>query len=78
MWFDDDIQAKPLLKNGKVSQLLDLSLGSGYNNEQIERMVLAATLCISRSPRLRPQINIVFDHALSRFICFFFFPFLYV
>lgn len=51
--------AKPLLKNGKVSQLLDLSLGSGYNNEQIERMVLAATLCISRSPRLRPQINIV-------------------
>jgi len=39
--------------------LLDPSLGSDYDHVQIERMVLAATLCIKRAPRLRPQISIV-------------------
>ncbi|XP_019458709.1 PREDICTED: probable receptor-like serine/threonine-protein kinase At5g57670 [Lupinus angustifolius] len=48
--------ATPILKDGKLSQLLDPSLGSDYNQCHIERMVLAATLCIRRSPRLRPQI----------------------
>ncbi|KAE9602764.1 putative protein kinase RLK-Pelle-RLCK-VI family [Lupinus albus] len=48
--------ATPILKDGKLSQLLDPSLGSDYNHCHIERMVLAATLCIRRSPRLRPQI----------------------
>uniref|UniRef100_A0A5B6YIL7 Protein kinase domain-containing protein n=1 Tax=Davidia involucrata TaxID=16924 RepID=A0A5B6YIL7_DAVIN len=49
--------AKPILKSGKVSRLLDPSLGSDYDNDQIERMVLAATLCIRRAPRCRPQIS---------------------
>ncbi|KAF3960182.1 hypothetical protein ACB098_04G045500 [Castanea mollissima] len=51
--------AKPILKGGEVSKLLDPSLGSDYDHVQIERMVLAATLCIKRAPRLRPQISIV-------------------
>lgn len=51
--------AKPILKGGKVSQLLDPSLGSDYDHDQIEWMVLAATLCIKRAPRLRPQISLV-------------------
>ncbi|KAF3440618.1 hypothetical protein FNV43_RR18902 [Rhamnella rubrinervis] len=51
--------AKPILKDGKVSQLLDPILGSDYDHNQIERMVLAATLCIRRTPRLRPQISLV-------------------
>ncbi|KAA8531257.1 hypothetical protein F0562_005966 [Nyssa sinensis] len=51
--------AKPILKGRKVSQLLDSSLASKYDNDQIERMVLAATLCIRCAPRCRPQISLV-------------------
>ncbi|XP_022772340.1 probable receptor-like serine/threonine-protein kinase At5g57670 isoform X2 [Durio zibethinus] len=51
--------AKPILSGGKVSQLLDPSLGYGYDRDQMERMVLAATLCIRRAPRARPQMSVV-------------------
>ncbi|WRX29917.1 Protein kinase domain - like 10 [Theobroma cacao] len=51
--------AKPILSGGKVSQLLDPSLGDGYDRDQMERMVLAATLCIRRAPRARPQMSVV-------------------
>ncbi|XP_058767629.1 protein kinase STUNTED-like [Vicia villosa] len=51
--------ATSILKSGKISQLLDPSLGSEYNDCQIKRMVLAATLCIRRVPRLGPQIRVV-------------------
>ncbi|EEF46074.1 ATP binding protein, putative [Ricinus communis] len=51
--------AKPILDGGKVSELLDPHIGTNYNDDQIERMVLAATLCIRRSPRSRPQISLV-------------------
>lgn len=52
-------QASPILSNGKVSQLLDPNLGDNYDQEHIERMVLAATLCIRRDPRTRPQMSLV-------------------
>jgi serine/threonine protein kinase len=51
--------ATSILKSGKISQLLDPSLGSEYNDCHIKRMVLAATLCIRRVPRLRPQISLI-------------------
>ncbi|KAE9595894.1 hypothetical protein Lal_00030666 [Lupinus albus] len=51
--------ASPILNSGKVSQLLDPGLGDNYNHEEMERMVLAATLCIRRAPRARPQISII-------------------
>ncbi|XP_045820995.1 probable receptor-like serine/threonine-protein kinase At5g57670 [Trifolium pratense] len=51
--------ATSILKSGKISQLLDPSLGSEYNDCEIKRMVLAATLCIRRVPRLRPQISLI-------------------
>ncbi|OIV97005.1 hypothetical protein TanjilG_03579 [Lupinus angustifolius] len=51
--------ATPILKDGKLSQLLDPSLGSDYDHCQIKRMVLAATLCIRRAPRSRPQISLI-------------------
>ncbi|XP_011027696.1 PREDICTED: probable receptor-like serine/threonine-protein kinase At5g57670 [Populus euphratica] len=51
--------AKPILNGGKVSQLLDSSLGDSYDLDQIERMVLAATLCVKRAPRARPQMSLV-------------------
>lgn len=54
-----NVQAKPILSGGKVSQLLDPSLADGYDCDQMERMVLAATLCLRRAPRARPQMGVV-------------------
>ncbi|KAJ9704119.1 hypothetical protein PVL29_005419 [Vitis rotundifolia] len=51
--------AKPILRSGKISKLLDPDLDSNYDDPQIERMVLAATLCLRRAPRFRPQIGLV-------------------
>ncbi|KAL9234223.1 hypothetical protein vseg_009118 [Gypsophila vaccaria] len=51
--------AKPILNEGKVSKLLDPRMGSNYNRDQIERMVLAATLCIRRAPRARPHMSLI-------------------
>ncbi|KAK7282293.1 hypothetical protein RIF29_10951 [Crotalaria pallida] len=53
------IWATPILKDGKLSQLLDPSLGSEYDHCQIQSMMLAATLCIRRAPRSRPQISLI-------------------
>ncbi|CAI0395770.1 unnamed protein product [Linum tenue] len=53
------IWAKPILHVGKVTQLLDPSLGSNYDHDVIQRMVLAATLCIRRASRARPPMSIV-------------------
>ncbi|KAF8404048.1 hypothetical protein HHK36_008925 [Tetracentron sinense] len=51
--------ANPILNGGKVAQLLDPSLGSNYDRDQMDRMVLAATLCIRRAPRSRPRMSII-------------------
>ncbi|KAK7282684.1 hypothetical protein RIF29_11656 [Crotalaria pallida] len=51
--------ASPILYSGKVLQLLDPSLGDNYDHEEMERMVLAATLCIRRAPKARPQMSII-------------------
>ncbi|CAK8570308.1 unnamed protein product [Lathyrus sativus] len=51
--------ASPILNSGKLSQLLDPSLGDNYDHEKIERMVLAATLCIRRAPGARPQMSLI-------------------
>ncbi|KAI4337864.1 hypothetical protein L6164_016233 [Bauhinia variegata] len=51
--------AIPILNRGKVSQLLDPSLGNNYDQDQMERMVLAATLCTRRAPRARPQMSLI-------------------
>ncbi|XP_039016845.1 probable receptor-like serine/threonine-protein kinase At5g57670 [Hibiscus syriacus] len=53
------IWAKPILKDSNFSQLLDPQLGSSYEFHQIERMILAATLCIRRAPLIRPQISLI-------------------
>uniref|UniRef100_A0A1J3CHJ1 Proline-rich receptor-like protein kinase PERK13 n=1 Tax=Noccaea caerulescens TaxID=107243 RepID=A0A1J3CHJ1_NOCCA len=53
--------AKPILDDGKYSQLLDSSLRDNSDNDddQMQRMALAATLCIRRSPQARPKMSIV-------------------
>lgn len=50
-------QASPILNQGDVTVLLDPALGGNYNELQVRRMVSAASLCITRSGRLRPQTN---------------------
>ncbi|XP_054807929.1 protein kinase STUNTED-like isoform X2 [Prosopis cineraria] len=50
--------ARPILKDGKLSQLLDSSVGDPQE-WLIDRMALAATLCLRRSPKSRPQIDII-------------------
>ncbi|KEH40498.1 putative protein kinase RLK-Pelle-RLCK-VI family [Medicago truncatula] len=51
--------ASPILNSGKLSQLLDPSLGDNYDHEEMERMVLAATLCIRRAPGARPHMSLI-------------------
>ena len=63
------VQAKPLLNGGKVSQLLDPVLGESFDRDQMERMVLAATLCVRHAPRARPQMNLV-SHLYTFFVGF--------
>ncbi|KAK6923705.1 Protein kinase domain [Dillenia turbinata] len=49
--------AKQIFKDGKVCQLLDPSLGCNFDHDQIERLVLAARLCITDEPLYRPKIS---------------------
>lgn len=58
-------QARPVLNGGKFAQILDPGLGSGYDCDLMERMTLAATLCIRRSPRARPHMSLVSAVKLS-------------
>ncbi|KAM1774456.1 hypothetical protein ACFX1R_045856 [Malus domestica] len=51
--------AKPILNGGQESQLLDPRLGNNYDQGLIERMVLAATLCIRHAPRARPEMSFI-------------------
>lgn len=63
------VQARPVLNGGKFAQILDPSLGCGYDSDLMERMMLAATLCIRRSPRARPHMSLVSTLKLSYVYC---------
>ncbi|KAF3454403.1 hypothetical protein FNV43_RR04850 [Rhamnella rubrinervis] len=51
------IWAKPLLDSNSIKELVDPSLGENYNSEEIDRVVLTASLCIEQSPILRPRMS---------------------
>ncbi|XP_078433885.1 protein kinase STUNTED-like isoform X1 [Wolffia australiana] len=48
--------ATPLLASNEVSCLLDLRLGDKYDEQEAERTILAASLCIKTAPRARPRM----------------------
>ncbi|KAB1207538.1 Receptor-like cytosolic serine/threonine-protein kinase RBK2 [Morella rubra] len=48
--------AKPVIESGDVRGILDPNLDGKHDEVQLRRMVLAATLCITRSARLRPKM----------------------
>ncbi|KAI3765707.1 hypothetical protein L2E82_15749 [Cichorium intybus] len=49
--------AKPKLEKGDLESILDVDLDKEVNKDQIVRMALAATLCLTRSARRRPTMN---------------------
>ncbi|KAJ4803208.1 Protein kinase superfamily protein [Rhynchospora pubera] len=49
--------ATPILKKGDINELLDPALDGEYDEAEARRMALAASLCLIRSARLRPQIS---------------------
>ncbi|KAJ6974430.1 hypothetical protein NC653_030513 [Populus alba x Populus x berolinensis] len=51
------IWAKPLLDNNDTKELADPSLGNNYDLEEMDRVVLTASLCIEQSPVLRPRMS---------------------
>ncbi|CAN1781133.1 Protein kinase STUNTED [Linum perenne] len=57
--------ARPILQGGKQSQLLDPHIKTEDAEDEIERMVMAATLCIRSCPKSRPQISVVSEQILK-------------
>ncbi|KAF2547259.1 hypothetical protein F2Q70_00020285 [Brassica cretica] len=53
--------AKPILDDRDYSQLLDPSLLDDNDGDQMERMALAATLCIRNNPQSRPDMGMVLN-----------------
>lgn len=51
------VWAKPIIESGDVKGLLDPNLEGKFDEAQMQRMVLAASLCITRAARLRPKLN---------------------
>ncbi|KAG5247935.1 kinase family protein [Salix suchowensis] len=49
--------AKPLLESGNAKDLVDPNLNGNFDEVQMQRMVLAATHCITRAARLRPKMS---------------------
>ncbi|KDP29658.1 hypothetical protein JCGZ_18820 [Jatropha curcas] len=48
--------AKPMIEHGNTRGILDPNLDANFDEAQMQRMVLAAKLCITRSARLRPKM----------------------
>ncbi|XP_019451541.1 PREDICTED: receptor-like cytosolic serine/threonine-protein kinase RBK2 isoform X2 [Lupinus angustifolius] len=51
------IWAKPLLDTNNIKELVDPSLGDDYDQEQMDHVVLTASLCVDQSPILRPRMS---------------------
>ncbi|KAK7312257.1 hypothetical protein VNO77_36006 [Canavalia gladiata] len=51
------VWAKPIMESGDIKGLLDPNLKGKFDEAQLRRMVLAASLCITRAARLRPKLN---------------------
>ncbi|KAM7482751.1 hypothetical protein LguiB_007334 [Lonicera macranthoides] len=49
--------AKPKLESGDLNSILDPNLDKNINKDKIQRMALAAVLCLTRAARLRPKMS---------------------
>ncbi|KAG8644059.1 proline-rich receptor-like protein kinase PERK13 isoform X2 [Manihot esculenta] len=48
--------AKPIIDCGNARDIIDPKLDKNFDEDQIQRMILAAKFCITRSARLRPKM----------------------
>lgn len=46
-----------MLDKDDLKELVDPSIGDNYDTEEMDRMVLTASMCIEQSPILRPRMN---------------------
>ena len=51
------VQAKPKLESGDFNSILDENMDSDINEEQMQRMAVAAKLCLTQAARLRPNMS---------------------
>ncbi|KAL2932070.1 Receptor-like cytosolic serine/threonine-protein kinase RBK2, partial [Bienertia sinuspersici] len=51
------VKAKPLLGDHDLKSLVDPVLGDDYDEEELDQMVLTASLCTQQTPVLRPRMN---------------------
>lgn len=51
------IWAKPLLDNNSFKELTDPKLGDDYDQTEMRRTMLAASMCINHSSSMRPHMN---------------------
>lgn len=51
------MKAKPLMENNLIKELVDPCLGDDYNPQELERAIIAASLCIELTPVLRPRMS---------------------
>jgi hypothetical protein len=55
-------QARPLLDERNLIELVDPGLGSTYNVSQMQAMISAAALCVQESSQQRPKlVRLVFS-----------------
>lgn len=45
------------MEGNQIKELIDPSLGDDYNPQEMERAILAASLCIELTPVLRPRMS---------------------
>ena len=50
-------QARPLLEEYAIDELIDPSLGNRYSEHEVYCMLHAASLCIRREPHSRPRMS---------------------
>ena len=53
------MQANSIIQGGKLTQLVDPDLPTEGHTDEVERMILAASLCIRQAPQSRPEIDAV-------------------
>jgi len=58
-----------MIDSGDIKGLLDPDLEGKFDEIQLQRMVMAASLCIQRAARLRPKLNQVIPNYTSKLSC---------
>ncbi|XVE65700.1 hypothetical protein DITRI_Ditri08aG0020700 [Diplodiscus trichospermus] len=53
--------AKPLIRENKIKELVDPTLGDAYDSDQLNRVTGTASICINQSAVNRPQMSQVVD-----------------